>query len=170
MQMQGFLNAKTTAGLSPRSVVYVGAVTRQALGHAERWGRVSRNVAKLADPPRVPHRPVDPLGPDEIGRFLDAIAGDRLDALYIAAIGTGLRQGELLGLAWDDVDFVGGTLTVRHALQRVEGSLVLVEPKSASSHRTIARAGLRLFGATGTQDASGRGASACGDLLDRRRA
>lgn len=48
------------------------------------------------------------------------------------------RRGELLGLSWDDVDLDAGTLTVRHALQRVEGKLILVEPKSATSHRTIA--------------------------------
>jgi integrase len=99
---------------------------------------VSRNVAKLTDPPRVPRRPVRPLEPHEIRRFLEAIAGDRVEALYIAAIGTGLRQGELLGLGWPDVDLEADTITVRHALQRVEGRLVLVEPKSATSHRTIA--------------------------------
>jgi integrase len=99
---------------------------------------VSRDVAKLADPPRVPRRPVHPLDVDEVRTFLKTIEGDGLEALYLAAIGTGLRQGELLGLSWDDVDLDAGTLTVRHALQRVEGTLVLVEPKSATSHRTIA--------------------------------
>ena len=141
MQMQGFLNAKTTEGLSPRTIAYIRAVARQALGQAERWGLVSRNVAKLADPPRVPRRPVHPLDVDEVRVFLQAIEGDRLEALYLAAIGTGLRQGEMLGLAWADVDLKAATLTVRHALQRVEGTLILVEPKSATSHRTIALPG-----------------------------
>lgn len=50
----------------------------------------------------------------------------------------GRRQGEILGLAWSDVDLDSSTLTVRHALQRVEGALVLVEPKSATSRRVIA--------------------------------
>ena len=138
MRMQAFLNAKSATGLSPRSVAYIRAIARQALGQAERWGLVSRNVAKLAEPPRVPRRVVRPLEPDEVRTFLHAIDGDPLAALYLAAIGTGLRQGELLGLSWAAVDLEAGTLTVRHALQRVEGKLVLVEPKSAASHRTIA--------------------------------
>lgn len=137
-QVQAFLNAKTKAGCSPRTVAYIRAVLRQALGQAERWGLVTRNVAKLAEPPRVPRRQVQPLDPAEARTFLDAIRDDRYEALYLAALGVGLRQGELLGLSWRDVDLDGGTLRVRQALQRVKGGLTLVEPKSATSHRTVA--------------------------------
>jgi integrase len=136
--VQAFLNAKSASGLSPRTVGYLRAVLRQALGQAERWGMVTRNVARLADPPRIPRREVSPLSPEEARRFLDAIRGDRLEALYLVALGVGLRQGEILGLAWTDVDLDSATLTVRHALQRVEGALVLVEPKSATSRRVTA--------------------------------
>jgi integrase len=58
--------------------------------------------------------------------------------VYLVALGVGLRQGEILGLAWSDVDLEASTLTVRHALQRIDGSLVLVEPKSATSRRIVA--------------------------------
>ncbi len=111
---------------------------RQALGQAERWGLVTRNVARLAEPPRVPRRDVRPLTPDQARIFLDAIRGERLEALYIVALGVGLRQGQILGLGWEDVDLEGSVLTVRHALQRVDGRLVLVEPKSATSRRVVA--------------------------------
>ncbi len=136
--VQTFLNAKSASGLSPRTVGYLRAVLRQALGQAERWGMVTRNVARLAEPPRIPRREVSPLSPEEARRFLDAIRGDRLEALYLVALGVGLRQGEILGLAWSDVDLEASTVTVRHALQRVDGALVLVEPKSATSRRVIA--------------------------------
>src|SRR5262249_19237434 len=63
---------------------------------------------------------------------------DRLGPLYRVAILTGLRQGELLGLHWQDVDLTGATLTVRHALQRIDGVPALVEPKTKRSRRTIA--------------------------------
>ena len=137
-QVQRFLNAKSAAGLSPRTVAYCRAVLRQALAQAERWGLVSRNVAKLAEPPRVPRRLVTPFTPAEAHVFLDAIVGDRLEALYLVALGVGLRQGEILGLSWTDIDLEAGTLTVRQALQRVDGKLVLVEPKSVTSHRVVA--------------------------------
>ncbi len=135
--VQAFLNAKSAAGLSPRTVAYLRGVLRQALGHAERMDLVFRNVARLARPPRIPRRPVSPLTVEQARTFLAAIRGDRLEALYLVALGCGLRQGEILGLRWSDVDLDVGTLTVRHALARIEGQLVLVEPKSATSRRVV---------------------------------
>jgi integrase len=129
LQVQAFLTAMSTSGLSPRTVAYARAVLRQALGQAERWGMVSRNVAKLAEPPRVPRREVQPFTPDEARSFLVAIHDDRLEGLYLVAIGIGLRQGEILGLSWADVDLAASTIIVRHALQRVAGRLELVEPQ-----------------------------------------
>lgn len=141
-QVQAFLNAKSAAGFSPRTVAYIRAVLRQALGQAERWGIVSRNVGKLVEPPRVPRHQIQPFDPVQARRFLVAIRRDRLEALYLIALCVGLRQGELLGLAWSDLDLDAATLRVRQALQRVGGRLVLVEPKSATSHRVVALPGL----------------------------
>jgi integrase len=107
------------------------------LTQAERWGLVTRNVAKLTEPPRVPDRRVLPLSPEQVRVFLRAIEGDRLEALYLIAIGVGLRQGEILGLSWQDIDLESGTITVRNALQRVDGKLRLVEPKSMTSRRVV---------------------------------
>jgi integrase len=135
--VQAFLNAKSASRLSPRTVAYQRGVLRGALGHAERMGLVSRNVARLALPPRIPRRRVSPLTVEQARTFLGAINGDRLEALYLVALGVGLRQGEILGLRWPDVDFPAGTLTVRHALARIDRQLVLVEPKSATSRRVV---------------------------------
>jgi integrase len=137
-QVQAFLNAKSNGKLAPRTVAYMRAVLRQALGQAERWGLVTRNAARLAEPPRVPRREVRPLSPDQARLFIEAIRSDRLEALYLVALGAGLRQGEILGLTWTDIDFEGATLTVRNALQRVNGQLTLVEPKSVTSRRVVA--------------------------------
>ena len=135
--VQGFLNAKAAAGLAPRTVGYLRGVLRQALGFAERMDLVGRNVARLARPPRVPRRQVNPLTIEQARTFRAAIAGDRLEALYLVAVGCGLRQGEILGLRWGDVDLEGRTRSVRNALARVDGELRLVEPKSATSRRII---------------------------------
>lgn len=72
------------------------------------------------------------------GRFRVIPRDHRLGALFTVALAVGLRHGEALGLRWDDVDLDAGTLTVRHALQRVGGKLTLVDPKTQRSRRTIA--------------------------------
>jgi len=122
---------------SPRTRHHARAVLRTALARAVAHGLILRNPAALASPPRVAHREIESWDATQVRTFLDAIRGHRLEALFTVAVTTGLRQGELLGLRWSDVDLSGGTLTVRHALQRVEGRLQLVETKTAKSRRTV---------------------------------
>lgn len=136
-QVQRVLNEKSAAGLSPRRVDYIRAVLRRALNQAMRWGLVARNVATLVDAPKARRKKVNPFTPDEARAFLAAIRGDRLEALYAVALTVGLRQGEALGLRWDDVDLVSGALHVRHSLQRIGGTLTLVEPKTDRSNRVV---------------------------------
>jgi integrase len=136
-QVQSFLNAKGSTGHSPNTVRHIRAVLRCALNQARRWGLVAQNVATLVQSPRVPRSQVCPLSVEEAGVFMRHISGDRMEALYLLAMATGMRQGELLGLRWADVDVHARSLTVRTALARRGGGPVLVEPKSATGHRTI---------------------------------
>jgi integrase len=122
--------------LSPTTVRYVYKVLRIALGRALKLGRVHRNICTLIDPPRAPRRERQPMSADEARVFLASVKGDRLEALYRLAIATGLRQGELLALRWEDVDLDAGILVVRHTLQR--RTLELVEPKTANARRYAA--------------------------------
>ncbi len=78
------------------------------------------------------------MTPAQASQLIKSSKTDRLHALYVTALGKGLRQCELLGLRWDDVDLKHARLTVRHTLQRVNGELVLLEPKTERSRRTIA--------------------------------
>ncbi len=137
-QVETFLNEKRTAGLSPQTVQHLRAILRAALSDAVKWGLISRNVAALVDGPRVPHRDVQPLSPDEAKGLLEAAGNHRLGALFSVALAVGLRQGEALGLGWNDIDLDAGALTVRKTLQRVAGSFVFGEPKTVRSRRTIA--------------------------------
>lgn len=138
-ELQALLNERLASGLSPRRVVYIHAVLRRALVTAEKWGMVSRNVAKLVDPPRVPRHEIEPLTPAQARRLIEAAAEDRLRALWVTALATGLRQGELLALCWEDVDLdAQKTLRVRHTLARVNGKLELLEPKTDRSRRSVA--------------------------------
>ena len=87
--------------------------------------------------PRGSRRPIRTLNLHEVQRLLKAAAGDRLEALYKLAVGTGLRQGELLGLRWGDVDLDAATLTVQRTLLDVNGQLEVGEPKTARSRRRV---------------------------------
>jgi integrase len=70
-------------------------------------------------------------------RLLAAAEGNRLQALYVLAIGTGMRCGELLGLQWADIDLKAGSLSVRRTLLELNGNLSFGEPKSAAGKRSI---------------------------------
>jgi integrase len=121
--------------LSPTTVRYAYSVLRTALGYALRQGKVQRNVATLVDPPPRSQTNVQPLTRDEARALLAGVRGDPRGALYITALGTGLRQGELLALRWSDVDLVRGELTVRHTLGRFSRQ---PEPtKTPRSRRTL---------------------------------
>lgn len=124
-------------GLSPRTASHVRAVLRAALGTAERRGQVVRNVATLSEPVRVAKVPLRILSPDAAWALLDAIEDPQLRRLATLAVHRGLRQGELLGPAWSDVDWEGGQLHISKALQRIEGSYRRVEVKSGSSRRAV---------------------------------
>ena len=78
------------------------------------------------------------MTPEQARTFLDSVRGKRLEALYTVALALGLRQGEALALRWTDIDMEAGNVTVRAGLQRQGGKLVLVEPKTPRSRRTIA--------------------------------
>lgn len=135
--VQAMMNAQSAAGLAPKTVQNCRAVLRRALGQAMKWGLVSRNVATLAEPPRSMKAAVTPLTAAQARAFIAATAADRLGPLFHVAIASGLRQGELLGLRWRDVDLLEGTINVRHAMQRIDGALTFVEPKTALSRRTV---------------------------------
>jgi integrase len=70
-------------------------------------------------------------------QFLNAAAGHRLYALFGLAVGSGMRQGELLGLHWPDIDLDKGLVTVHRSLSQVKGRFILKEPKSMRSRRSI---------------------------------
>ena len=136
-QVQRFINAKLASDLAPKTVTYIRQTLHAALAHAERWGLVHRNVASLTEMPRRERREMTVFTTAEARRFLGAIEGDRLEALFGVALALGLRQGEALGLQWPDVDFEAGTIHVRHGLQRHGHEFHLMPPKTAKSRRVI---------------------------------
>jgi integrase len=137
IHLQGLYQAKLEAGLSPSTVRHLHVVLHRALDQALRWGLVPRNVSEAVDLPKLQKKEIRPLSGDEGRRLLEAARGDRLEALYVLAVHCGLRQGELLGLRWEDVDLETGTLQVRRTLTTTKGGSRFTAPKTAKSRRRI---------------------------------
>ena len=135
--VQGFYRDRLDSGLSPATVQKVHVVLHKALTQAVRWSLVPRNVTEAVKAPRPAPDEMRPLSPEAARQFLEAARGDKLEALYVLAVHTGMRQGELLGLKWDDVDLEGGVIRIKRALSRNRGRLLLTEPKTKGSRRTV---------------------------------
>ncbi|GHJ12685.1 tyrosine-type recombinase/integrase [Micromonospora sp. AKA38] len=122
---------------SARQVQFVHAVLRNALQHAMREELVSRNVAKLVRVPSPRYKIGKGLSVDQVRKILAASAGHRLHALYVVAATMGLRRGELVGLRWSDVDLDDGTLRVQQTVQRVAGTLHVLDAKTEDSEAVL---------------------------------
>ncbi len=138
-QARWFYRDRLDSGLAPASVHKLHVVLHKALKAAVEDGLIPRNAVAGLKLPKLTREEVDPLSREEARQLLAAAGGigDRLEALYVLALNTGMRQGELLALKWDDVDLEGGVLRVRRTLTKVGKSFVTGEPKTKKSRRTI---------------------------------
>ncbi len=129
-QVQNLYRQKLDSGLSRRTVQLIHTTLHKALKQAMKWGLVPRNVAEAVDAPRPQKKEIHPLAPEQVKRFLEAAQGDRLEALYGLAVTSGLREGELLGLRWQDVDLERRAVRVRQQLTRTKTGLSFTTPKN----------------------------------------
>lgn len=138
LDLQALYSELADAGLSPRTVHHVHRVLHQAFGQAVGWKLIARNPCDGAKPPRVPRAELTVWTPAQADAFLVATRDHRMHALYVLALSSGMRQGELLGLKWSDLDLSAGTAAVRRSLQWQRGvGLAFTEPKTSRSRRTI---------------------------------
>jgi integrase len=133
---------KSRTNLSAATIKKMHLVLRKALSQALSDGLIPRNAADGVKPPRASAsgEQIKPLNFEECGAFLESAREEKLEALYVLAVHCGLREGELLALRWDDVDFdtVKPALLVRHTLTRGEegrGWIVGASTKSGKGRR-----------------------------------
>ena len=120
---------KLDSGLSPRTVQIIHTVLRKALQQAVRDDVLPRNVCDAVTAPRQTKKEMQPLTPAQAKRLLVNVREARLRALYVLAITAGLREGELLGLRWEDVNLERKLLQVRRQLTRTRDGLSFTAPK-----------------------------------------
>jgi len=135
--VQSFYRDRLDAGLAPASVNKLHMVLHKALSQAVQWHMVPRNVTEAVKAPRPAPEEMQTLSAAETRNLLAAARDDRLEALYVLAVSTGMRQGELLALKWKDVDLENARLSVRRTITKSGGRLLLGEPKTKNSRRTI---------------------------------
>lgn len=135
--VQSIYSAMEKAGLSARTRQLVHTILRRALQTAMKWGMTTRNVCDAVDRPKAPRQEMKFLSPEQVQTLLDAASGDPMEALYVLAVTSGLRQGELLGLEWHDIDFKGATLSVRRSLDQYNGQFWVNEPKTDKGRRVV---------------------------------
>ncbi len=136
-QIHGMYSCLDQAGKSAETIRLVHAVLHRALKQAARWRLIPFNMAADVDRPKGVKADITTLSAEQVGILFKAAKGDRLEAIYVLAVTTGMRLGELLGLQWADVDLKGRAIMVQHSLQELNGKLTLAEPKTARGRRRI---------------------------------
>jgi len=135
--LAGFYQDRLSAGFAPASVNKLHVTLHKALDQAVRWRMIPRNVAAVVKAPRPNPKEMRTLSAEETRKLLEAARGDRFEALYVLAVTTGMRQGELLALKWQDVDLENATVSVRRTLTKNGTRLLFGVPKTKKSRRTI---------------------------------
>ena len=124
---------KLDSGLAPRTVNYIHVTLHKALKDAVSDAIIPRNAASVRAP--RPEKPeIHPLSPEQARKLIATAreTEDRFEALYVLALHCGLREGELLGLKWDDIDPSGpaATLQVKRTLSQARTGHIFEKPKN----------------------------------------
>ncbi len=140
--IQNFYTARMKAGTSVSVIGIIHAVLHLAFDQAMKWGLIGRNPVDAVTKPKRKSKEIKTLDENQARTFLSVAADTRYEAMYWMAITTGMRQGELLGLKWSDLDWRNRQIQVQRQVQLVPGEgYVFSAPKSNAGKRTIVLSG-----------------------------
>jgi len=136
--IEDLLHKLISDGYAPETVRRIHAIINTSLAAAERLDLVVKNVASKVEKPKLPRRDLVVWEPEYVSQFLDKIKNrSRYSIAIYLAVMTGMRQGEILGLRWSDVDLDAGTISIQQTL-RHDGKKLMSGAKTAGSIRSIA--------------------------------
>ena len=121
-QIQALYNSLLAEGKSPKTIKNIHGVLHKALDKAVKIGYIQTNPASVCDIPRIEKKEIKPLNTDDISRFIKRLQTEEYKNLYLTTLFTGMRQGEVLRLTWDCVDFERGTIIINKQLQKEKTS------------------------------------------------
>jgi integrase len=137
-RIQAFYGLHLSGGKTERTVLLLHSVLHSALTQAVRWSLISRNPAEAVTHPRIRRKELQTLTDQQVRSLLNQVHASRYEALFLVAVTAGLREGEILGLKWSDLDLTTGRLMIQRQLQRLQGAgLVFSEPKSRAGKRVV---------------------------------
>lgn len=138
-QVQSLYNNLLSDNVGVPTINKIHIMLHSALGYALKAGLINRNVTDAVIPPKAPAKEMKILDESQVSQMLIAARSSRSEALLHLAVATGMRQMELLGLKWVDLDWVKQTLKVKRQLVRSKpGSVEFVPPKTKHGRRTVA--------------------------------
>jgi integrase len=123
--------------LATSTVRQIYHVLRLALAGAVRDKHIARNPCEAVARPTTERKEARYLSAEDVSALLKAAESSRYHALLELIARTGMRRGEAMALKWDDVDLEAGSLRIRGTMARVDGELLVTEPKTAKSRRTL---------------------------------
>jgi integrase len=137
VHIQHLYAALEKENVSARQRQLSGIVLQKALKAAVRLRLIRYNPCPDVEKPRPIKKEMKFWNSDQASQFLKGAKEDRLHAMYVLALATGMRQGELFGLQWEDIDFGQSAVSVRRTLDETHGKFQLKEPKTAKGRRRI---------------------------------
>ncbi|WP_209125452.1 tyrosine-type recombinase/integrase [Alkalihalobacillus sp. BA299] len=136
--VQGFyLQKLQDENYSAEYVRTMHAVLRKAFNKAVKWQYINKSIIELVDPPRLEAKEIRTWTLEDATTFLEYVKGKRFYIVFLLAIYTGMRQGEILGLRWKDCHLKDGNISVTQTLSRTAKGLIFQEPKTRGSKRLI---------------------------------
>lgn len=137
-RIERFYRALIKGGIGIRTTREAHAILHKALNKAVRYGFIQNNPAHGAALPRYRHTEMQVLDEKEVNRFLAASSHSFQKALYQVALTTGMRQGELFGLQWPDINWDNEFINVKRQVQRIpQQGWKFVQPKTKAGKRSI---------------------------------
>lgn len=137
MHIQKFYSQKIDEGLSAGMIQNLGVLLGKVFRAAQEWGMINKNVVQQVRKPTYRPKQMKVWTQEEVNKFLKETQDSRFHVVYLLALTTGMRKGEILGLQWKHIDFQNATISVQQTIVYANKKLYLKEPKTAKSRRLI---------------------------------